>query len=382
MTSYAEPPETSREAVPVEGPEADSIAMSGHAERATPSRLIKTNCVTSERLENFTIFNFKQYLKKRESVSLEIAGINKKTNIPFTFRKDDIHRWKDGYLKKRLAKLYKLRDWYENQPIHEVSMLTLTVPHNENIWGAVVNTGHNVYEAWENLKLGWARFRTNRIIRKFEYVMFYEPHKTGYPHAHLMVFGTLIEDEIEHLKKLWSDLTGANEERGFDVKPGIGVEHIISYLMKYMEKTLYHSLDTWTRGELLFNAIAHEKRYRLFGSSNTLAKIMRLITEKDPDNETLAVSLTGLPSRFDGDAVLKQRVWSGDYEKVNNPLMEQQIPESVTDRISRWMLKTGEKFGYRENRFRNAPRTKWLNYERMKEKEFTRKYAEYVMACP
>jgi hypothetical protein len=351
-------------------------------EGTTDSRLIKTNCVTSEREENFSIFRFKQYLKDRESVYLEIAGINKKTNIPFTFRKDDIHRWKDGYLKKRLAKLYKLRDWYENQSVHEVSMLTLTVPHNENIWGVVVNTGHNVYEAWENLKQGWSRFRTNRIIRKFEYVLFYEPHKTGYPHAHIMIFGTLLEDEIDHLKKLWSRLTGANEENGFDVKPGIGVEHIISYLMKYMEKTLYHSLDTWTRGELLFNAIAHEKGYRLFGSSNTLAKIMRLDAERNPDNEALAVSLTGLPPRFDGDVVLKQRVWSGACEKMNSPLMEQRVPESMADRISRWMLKTGEEFGYREIKFRNAPRTNWLKYEKKRQKEFVRKYAEYVMACP
>jgi hypothetical protein len=103
---------------------------------------------------------------------------------------------------------------------------------------------------------------------------------------------------------------------------------------------------------LLFNAVAHEKGYRLFGSSNTLAKIMRLVTDPDPDNETLAVSLTGLSPRYSGDTTLNQRVWSGAYDKMNDPLIEQRMPVSVAKTVARWMLKTGEKFGYRETRFR------------------------------
>ena len=306
----------------------------------TASRLIKTNCDDDVKSYNFAIYRFKEYIRKREDWYIQIRGKVKLTETGFTYNKTDVHRWKDGYLKKRLARFYKLRDWFEVQPSQDVTMVTLTVPHNVNIWGHTVNTGHNIYQAWKNLKQGWMRIRQCPVFRNREFVIIYEPHKSGYPHAHLMVFGTpFTDEEIKHMKELWNEFTGADLLKGVEVRPGIGVKHLIAYLMKYISKTLYHTMSEWTPGEWLFNAIAHEGRYRLFGSSNNLAKVMRLTTDSDDSIETLDVSLHGLNPRDKDDSVCSSRLWTNPDKKTKNPLLNNSSSISTSEMVARWKLK-------------------------------------------
>ena len=317
----------------------------------TASRLIKTNWCDDVKSYNFAIYRFKEYIRKREDWYIQIRGKVKLTETGFTYNKTDVHRWKDGYLKKRLARFYKLRDWFEVQPSQDVTMVTLTVPHNVNIWGHTVNTGHNIYQAWKNLKQGWGRLRHCQIFKNREFVIIYEPHKSGYPHAHLMVFGTpFTDEEIKHMKELWNEFTGADLLKGVEVRPGIGVKHLIAYLMKYISKTLYHTMSEWTPGEWLFNAIAHETyegdnvtarkgRYRLFGSSNNLAKVMRLTTDSDDSIETLDVSLHGLNPRDKDDSVCSSRLWTNPDKKTKNPLLNNSSSLSTAEMVARWKLK-------------------------------------------
>jgi len=308
----------------------------------SPSRLIKTNYGDDVKSYNYAIHRFKEYIKKREDWYIQIHGRVKLTDTKFTYRKDDVHRWKDGYLKKRLARLYKLRDWFEKQPSQVVTMVTLTVPHNVNKWGKQVRTGHNIYEAWKNLKQGWTRLYQCKpgLFRDKEFVIIYEPHKTGYPHAHLMVFGSFTDDEVNRLHELWSEMTGADLLNGVDVRPGVVVRHVIAYLIKYTSKTLYHTMNEWTPGEWLFNAIAHEGRYRLFGSSNELSKIMSLSSDSDNTVETLNVSLNGLNPRDNDDSVLSSRLWTNPERKTKSPLMNNQLPiRPTSDLVARWKLK-------------------------------------------
>lgn len=305
------------------------------------SRHIKTNYGDDVKSCEFAISRFKEYLRKREDWYIKIHGKTNLTQTEFTFNKTDVHRWKDGYLKKRLARLYKLRDWFAEQLLQEVTMVTLTVPHNENIWGKKVNVGHDPFQAWENLKQGWTRLYQCRpgLFRDKEFVIFYEPHKSGYPHAHLMVFGKFTDDEIIHIKELWSDMTGADPVNGVEIRPGVGVRHIIAYLMKYISKTLYHTIESWTPGEWLFNAIAHEERYRLFGSSNKLAEVMRLVTDPDDSVECIDVSLGGLKPRSDDDGMLMSRIWTNPNINVNHPMLRQIVPIPTSDRVAAWKLK-------------------------------------------
>jgi hypothetical protein len=339
-----------------------------HAGSSDPSRLIKTNCDDDVKSYNFAISRFKEYLKKRENWFVMINGKNTKTGEKFTFRKNDVHRWKDGYLKKRLARLYKLREWFDLQESHEVMIITLTVPHNENKWGKTVNSGHNHYQAWKNLKQGWARLRQCPVFRNKEFVIIYEPHPgSGYPHIHLMVFGTFTDEETNHLRELWSEMTGAAlvgwescKKRpgekiwelvyvGAEVRPGIGVKHLISYLVKYMSKTLYHTMSEWTRGEWLFNAIAHEGRHRLFGSSNDLSKIMRLSSDKDDSIETLDVNLCGLKPRDEDDKICSSRMWTNPSFKIDSPII---TPISTSERVAAWKLKNNIPESEAENFFK------------------------------
>lgn len=319
---------------------------------------------------NFTIARFENYIKKREDWYVKIHGKVKLTGTDFTYKKTDVHRWKDGYLKKRLARLYKLREWFEMQPSQVVTMITLTVPHNVNKWGKLVRTGHNAYQAWENLKRGWDRIRTSRngIFRGKDYVFFYEPHPaSGYPHGHIMLFGEpLTYDERKHLHEVWSELTGADLEAGVEVTAGDQgrpIDHLIAYLMKYMSKTLYHTMDEWSPGEWLFNAIAHEKGYRLFTSSNNLSKIMKLTGEKDGTVECLDVSLEGLKPRISDDEVNSVRIWSNPDLRVNSPFLRQVDAVPISNRISAWMTRTGETFRPEERVFA-ARQKKWREWER------------------
>ena len=307
----------------------------------TASRLIKTNWCDDVKSYNFAIYRFKEYIRKREEWYIQIHGKVKLTQTGFTFKKTDVHRWKDGYLKKRLARLYKLRDWFEEQPSQDVTMITLTVPHNVNIWGKTVNNGHNIYQAWKNLKQGWARLRHCQIFKNRDFVIFYEPHKSGYSHSHLMVYGVpFTEEEEMHLKELWNEFTGADLLKGVEVRAGVGVEHLIAYLMKYTSKTYYHTMSEWTRGEWLFNAIAHEGRYRLFGSSNNLAKVMRLSTDSDDSVETLDVSLHGLNPRDNDDSVCSSRLWTNPEKKSEKMKLVDFPSIPTSERVSRWKLKT------------------------------------------
>ena len=93
-----------------------------------------------------------------------------------------------------------------------------------------------------------------------------------------MVFASFTDDEEKHIKDLWHDMTGADQENGVNFNPVVGIKHLIAYVMKYMSKTLYHTIHEWTLEEWVFNAIAHEKCYRPFGASNKLSEVMKLKT--------------------------------------------------------------------------------------------------------
>jgi hypothetical protein len=109
-------------------------------------------------------------------------------------------------------------------------------------------------------------------------------------------------------------------------------------------------MSEWTPGEWLFNAIAHETyegdnvtarkgRYRLFGSSNNLAKVMRLTTDSDDSIETLDVTLQGLNPRDNDDSVCSSRLWTNPNKRINNPLLNNSSSISTSEMVARWKLK-------------------------------------------
>lgn len=146
-----------------------------------------------------------------------------------------VHRFTSIYLRALYAKLSQLERWYVEHKT-PVFLLSLTTS----------SKGKTIREAFEELRAGWRNFahvlRNFRRTRDIEYLYVYEPHKSGYPHMHVVLFGDLSDDDIERLRRLWSESYGIGSyEHGLHVsKPRKHqeVEHVRAYILKYVSKSL------------------------------------------------------------------------------------------------------------------------------------------------
>lgn len=178
-----------------------------------------------------------------------------------------IHRWTDIYHKSILAKFYILDDWMKNNP-GMVTMFTLTTYQgsksrfNDGSYSREVK-GRNltILECFDLLRESRTKFLNvlrNRY-RGINYFWVLEPHATGYPHCHLVVFQEFSDVEQKEIKRLWSEKYQAGSyKRGIKIsskRSDESIQFIRNYLMKYMTKQFGKGDNPWTYGELLFNAI-------------------------------------------------------------------------------------------------------------------------------
>jgi hypothetical protein len=115
----------------------------------------------------------------------------------------------------------------------------------------------------------------------FFYVL--EPHKTGYPHMHLLYCKILTAKEKLHIRRLWCELYhAADKQYGIhfsearrsvngDFEAGT-IKKVKSYLMKYLVKGLYQ--ESMSPAELVFNATLKKTKTRLWNCSRHFSKIM------------------------------------------------------------------------------------------------------------
>jgi hypothetical protein len=197
-----------------------------------------------------------------------------------------IHRWTRIYQKSILAKFYKLDDWMKDNP-GVVSMFTLTTYQgsisgfNDGSYSEKIK-GHrlSIDECFDILKESRTKL-LDAIRNKYpgiNYVWILEPHKTGFPHCHLVIFKEFTESEQNAIKTLWSCKYQAGSiDRGIKITSKNSDESILSirnYLMKYMSKQ-FGTGEPWTDAELLFNAMIWETGTRMWGASKDLTAIMR-----------------------------------------------------------------------------------------------------------
>ena len=116
---------------------------------------------------------------------------------------------------------------------------------------------------------------------------------------------------------------------------------------------------------------AHEKRYRLFGASNKLSKVMKLEIDSDDTVECLDVSLGGLKPRYDDDSVCSARIWQNPQMKQNHPLLKHcdSIPTSV--RVAAWKLKNNIIDSPAEIAFK-ARQKAWKEWEKKRRVEWVK----------
>lgn len=129
------------------------------------------------------------------------------------------------------------------------------------------------------------------------YIWVIEPHKSGYPHLHILVFTEISQLLQDKIKQLWSEKYKAgSKEHGVDFTTRIPEEDINSlrnYLMKYIAKGFVitntkFSETFWIKEQLIFNALIWKNGYRIFQPSRTLQKIMHY-------NRNMKIRFGGIP---------------------------------------------------------------------------------------
>jgi hypothetical protein len=159
-----------------------------------------------------------------------------------------------------------------------VTLLTLTGYQGGNVSrevkGKVVSRG----ELYAELKRGWRWLSDGigKMIPGMEYVWVMEPHKSGYPHMHVALFGYVSKALQERLSRLWSEKYEVGSvEHGLDfsvksVKESI--QSVRNYLMKYITKGIGgEGKRKWTAEEWVYHALAWKHHHRYIGMSRSMS---------------------------------------------------------------------------------------------------------------
>jgi len=235
--------------------------------------------------------SFVDYLRTMDSMGINISGFNNRDNKGLDKYFVANHRWTVGYRKKLLAKLYLLDEYIRENP-SSITLMTLTVyqdgDYSEQMTGEKLTIPHS----FNLLKKAWKKL--SMVIRKVlpdnEYIWIVEPHKSGYPHLHVVLFSDVPLGIQEKIKMLWSEKYQAGSfENGVDFeirRPDQAIESLRNYLMKYIAKGFIstesrYGIEGWTASELVFNSCVWDGGYRTFQPSRGLQKYLGWIPEKD-----------------------------------------------------------------------------------------------------
>lgn len=245
---------------------------------------------------------FVQYLNYVENVKIYQAEMAGEELLVL----DPEHRWSKRNAKRMLAKFYDLEqsrfsDQYQ-------TMITFTSYQDNEMPDGVNKDRLSWFNAMENIKSGLRKIlEFLRHQGDLNYVWVFEPHKTGYPHVHLLIFGEVAEwlDNPENKKKireLWTEKYNIAKKTKYDGDSGIGVDYTVkrpgeesdedapinsisNYLMKYFNKNFGEVLSSYETdsksfeqmnwGEIIYNACMYFTGYRTWGASQDVASVMK-----------------------------------------------------------------------------------------------------------
>ena len=237
-------------------------------------------------------------------------------------------RWSREYKRGMIAKMYGVEEYLKKSSRGGVvTLLTLTGYQGGDLSRGV--KGHVVSRAelYEDMKRGWELL--SGFIRKvspgLEYVWVMEPHKSGYPHMHVALFGYVSKALQERLRRLWSEKYGVGSaEHGIDfsvksVKESI--QSVRNYLMKYITKGIGgEGKKKWTAEEWVYHAVAWKNHHRYIGMSRSISRYCTARKLRYRYGRRLSelcgkyMGLPELPVDKDGlvEAIAVYRYWPGE----------------------------------------------------------------------
>lgn len=185
---------------------------------------------------------FDQYVEDKEGSTLVFGDRGERDRaivLPYN------HRWTPAYRKKVYAALKDgeraLERKYGSESI-STTLLTLTAhQRDEN------GDPRPFAQVLRELKDGWKNFRKvmDRATGRFdtEYMTVIEPHKSGYAHLHVIVFGVAKPSLREKVKEMWVEKYGIGGDKAHDDAVSVAkdrsaqVESPAQYAMNYLSQT-------------------------------------------------------------------------------------------------------------------------------------------------
>jgi len=196
-------------------------------------------------------------------------------------------RYTPSYALRVQAKFYALEKYYSARKI-PITMITLT-SYQVGKTSIKACGGRTIEEAFIALKkaINLIRKRLHAYLNGLQYIWVFEPHESGYPHVHLVVFGKVPEALQERLRRLYSQKWNiGSAEHGIDFREIDNVESVRNYVLKYINKSLntsnsrYTKAFDWTPGQLVYYTLAQKYKWRFWGVTAGISDIMRY----RPDN--------------------------------------------------------------------------------------------------
>lgn len=198
---------------------------------------------------------------------------------------DYMNRWAEAYKNRYLKKLHQLQDWYNKDPL-PVTFITFTTKHKRTDF---------IPDQVTILKEYFTRIKD--LIRKrkgkFSYIGNMDFHKTGHAHYHYIFFVKLNDNDIDYIKKIWSEKYGIGSyERGihFDAVPADRLNFVVTYIFRHSAKLFDEKFEA--PGSLKFHSCVRYmflsdkyKGVRYINCSRDISKIMKL--EDNNEFETL-----------------------------------------------------------------------------------------------
>src|SRR5665811_2140208 len=176
------------------------------------------SCYNPSLFEHFVCSEFLKYLDRTSDSHIVACGVTDSCNEcdkDFGYP----HRYTEKYIKGRFAKLYLLDDWYK-QEVRPMTFLTMTSFHKADSMFTLENSLVNeIRDTFERLQRGKRLFMTelrNMGFKGVSYMMVVEPHESGFPHYHMIVFASFTIDQQIRLRNCWEKWGIGSFEHGLD----------------------------------------------------------------------------------------------------------------------------------------------------------------------